>query len=143
MTHTTKVRFDIVVVGAGPAGSTAALVAAPRGWRVALVDQRTFPRDKSCGDGLGPSAVRLLRKLHLGDILVGREPARSLRVFGPRGMQFQAPVSGMDEDGELGYVIPREEFDDRARHGERRHRRHAQRPPSPRHRPTGRAGGFR
>lgn len=113
MPHTTKVRFDMVVVGAGPAGSTAALAAARRGWRVALVDQRTFPRDKSCGDGLGPAAVRLLRSLHLGAILDGYEPAQSLRVFGPRGMEFTASVSGMDGDGELGYVIPREVFDDR------------------------------
>jgi menaquinone-9 beta-reductase len=116
MAQTASVRFDIVVVGAGPAGSTAALVAARRGWHVGLVDQRAFPRDKSCGDGLGPAAVRLLRKLHLGEILDGYEPSRTLRVFGPRGAEFAAPVSGKDGDGELGYILPREEFDDRLRH---------------------------
>lgn len=102
-----------MVVGAGPAGSIAALAAARRGWRVALVDQRTFPRDKSCGDGLGPGAVRLLKKLHLGALLDGYAPSRSLRVFGPSGVEFSTAVSGMDGDGELGYVIPREEFDHR------------------------------
>lgn len=101
-----------MVVGAGPAGATAALAAARRGWKVALVDQRTFPRDKSCGDGLGPGAVRLLRELDLTAILNGREPARGLKVFGPRGVEFAAPVSRPDGDGELGYVVPREEFDD-------------------------------
>src|SRR4051812_4128231 len=105
-----EVRYDVVVVGAGPAGATAALVAARRGWRVALVDQRTFPRDKSCGDGIGPAAVRLLRNLHIGEILDGREPAANLRVFGPRGAEFATAL-----DGELGYVIPREEFDDHLR----------------------------
>jgi geranylgeranyl reductase family protein len=107
------VRFDIVVVGAGPAGSIAALAAARRGWQVALVDQRTFPRDKSCGDGLGPGAVQLLKRLHLGAVLDGFAPARSLRVFGPNGAEFTAPISRMDGVGELGYVIPREELDDR------------------------------
>ncbi len=102
-----------MVVGAGPAGSTAALVAARRGWKVALVDQRTFPRDKSCGDGLGPGAVHVLKQLHLGAILEGYAPARSLRVFGPGGVAFTAPISTMDGAVELGYVLPREEFDHR------------------------------
>jgi geranylgeranyl reductase family protein len=108
-------RFDVVVVGAGPAGSTAALVAARRGWKVALVDQRTFPRDKSCGDGIGPGAVRLLRTLHLEHILGPYEPSNDLRVFGPGGAEFTAPISTMDNQAELGYVLPRLEFDHRLR----------------------------
>ena len=43
-------RFDVVVAGAGPAGSIAALVLARSGARVALVDKAAFPRDKACGD---------------------------------------------------------------------------------------------
>jgi choline dehydrogenase-like flavoprotein len=56
-------RFDAIVVGAGPAGSVAALVLARGGARVALVDRSSFPRDKACGDVVGPRGVRLLERL--------------------------------------------------------------------------------
>ena len=53
-------RYDAVVVGAGPAGSTAAFRLARAGARVLLVDKARFPRDKPCGGGLTYRAVRLL-----------------------------------------------------------------------------------
>nr|WP_284288274.1 FAD-dependent oxidoreductase [Angustibacter aerolatus] len=48
---------DVLVVGAGPAGSAAAAWAARAGLDVVLADRQTFPRDKACGDGLTPRAV--------------------------------------------------------------------------------------
>jgi geranylgeranyl reductase family protein len=53
-------RFDAVVVGAGPAGSTAAHLLADAGVSVLLIDRATFPRDKPCGGGLTMRAVKLL-----------------------------------------------------------------------------------
>ena len=53
-------RFDVLVVGAGPAGSTAAYRLASAGASVLLADKSTFPRDKPCGGGLTMRAVRLL-----------------------------------------------------------------------------------
>jgi geranylgeranyl reductase family protein len=53
-------RFDAVVVGAGPAGSTTAFHLARGGARVLLADKATFPRDKPCGGGLTARALRLL-----------------------------------------------------------------------------------
>src|SRR5829696_1562696 len=53
-------RFDALVVGAGPAGSTAAFRLARAGARVLLIDKARFPRDKPCGGGLTYRAVRLL-----------------------------------------------------------------------------------
>jgi flavin-dependent dehydrogenase len=56
-------RFDAIVVGAGPAGAVAAASLAARGYRTALLDRSTFPRDKPCGDYCDPGAVRLIAAL--------------------------------------------------------------------------------
>src|SRR6185503_18275975 len=58
-----KPDLDVLVVGAGPAGVAAALTAHERGLRTACLDRATFPRDKTCGDGLTASALRLLEGL--------------------------------------------------------------------------------
>jgi flavin-dependent dehydrogenase len=55
--------FDVIVVGAGPAGSVAAADLAARGYRTALLDRARFPRDKPCGDYCNPGAVRQLEGL--------------------------------------------------------------------------------
>ena len=54
---------DVLVVGAGPAGSACAQMLARAGLHVVLVDQHAFPRDKVCGDGLIPDAHAALRRL--------------------------------------------------------------------------------
>jgi flavin-dependent dehydrogenase len=59
------VDADIAVIGAGPAGATAALFAARRGLRVIVLDKQAFPRDKPCGEGLMPSGRSALRELGL------------------------------------------------------------------------------
>jgi geranylgeranyl reductase family protein len=56
-------RYDTVVIGAGPAGASAATYLARAGRKVALVDKATFPRDKCCGDGLTTQALRELELL--------------------------------------------------------------------------------
>src|SRR5205823_3868743 len=53
-------RFDVAVIGAGPAGSTTAYRLASEGARVLLIDKASFPRDKPCGGGLTLRAVRQL-----------------------------------------------------------------------------------
>jgi geranylgeranyl reductase family protein len=57
--------WDVVVVGAGPAGSTAALRLARAGRSVCVVDRARFPRDKACGDLLIPDAIGALRRSRL------------------------------------------------------------------------------
>lgn len=59
-------RFDALVVGSGAAGSVAALVLARVGARVALLDKARFPRDKACGDLVGPRGAGPSRSLHRG-----------------------------------------------------------------------------
>jgi flavin-dependent dehydrogenase len=70
--------FDVIVCGAGPAGSVAATVLARGGARVLLVDRARFPRDKLCGDTINPGTVAILRRLGLFEAI---EPMTS-RVDG-------------------------------------------------------------
>jgi geranylgeranyl reductase family protein len=83
-------RFDAVIVGAGPAGSTAALCLARSGARVALVDRRSFPRDKACGDLVGPRGVRLLAEL--GVEVPGARRVGDMILVGPSGRQALLPA---------------------------------------------------
>ncbi|MDQ1465823.1 MAG: menaquinone-9 beta-reductase, partial [Actinomycetota bacterium] len=57
--------LDLLVVGAGPAGVAAAITAAERGLDVVVLDSATFPRDKTCGDGLTAGALHLIERLGL------------------------------------------------------------------------------
>jgi Dehydrogenases (flavoproteins) len=73
---------DVLVVGAGPAGSAAAAWSARAGLDTTLLDAETFPRDKPCGDGLTPRAIAELDNLGLTDWLDGRARNRGLRAAG-------------------------------------------------------------
>jgi len=104
---------DVLVVGAGPAGSAAAAWAARAGFEVALADAAVFPRDKTCGDGLTPRAVGELARLGLADWLRGHTINRGLRLHG-FGQTLQIPWPG----GSLptwGSAVPRTVLDDRIR----------------------------
>ncbi|MFD2051761.1 NAD(P)/FAD-dependent oxidoreductase [Mesorhizobium calcicola] len=59
--------YDAVVIGAGPAGSSAALTLARRGWAVAIVEKSAFPRRKVCGEYVSASNIGLLDRLGIGD----------------------------------------------------------------------------
>ncbi|HEY6214618.1 MAG TPA: FAD-dependent monooxygenase, partial [Vicinamibacterales bacterium] len=69
---------DVLVVGAGPAGSMAALVLARAGVRVRIVDRARFPRDKLCGDTVNPGTLARLEALDLAAAIV----ARGVRIDG-------------------------------------------------------------
>jgi len=105
--------FDIAVVGAGPAGAVAAYAAARRGFSVALIDRHTFPRDKACGDGIGPGAVRLAQQLGLSELFSGYAPIDTVTIFGPRGTRTENAIPTIGGEPATGYVIPRLEFDNR------------------------------
>src|SRR5204862_7348163 len=78
-------RADVVVVGAGPAGSAAAAWACRAGRDVLVIDSAQFPRDKACGAGLTPRAVLELQRLGLGPWLEGRVQRRGPRMPGCGG----------------------------------------------------------
>jgi len=95
---------DVLVVGAGPAGSAAARTLARAGLDVVLADQHAFPRDKVCGDGLIPDAHHALRKLGvLDEVMAAARRARHVGCIGPSGRRIDVP-------GELA-VLPRRRLD--------------------------------
>ena len=108
-----EVAAEVVVVGAGPAGSAAAAWAARSGREVLVVDMAAFPRDKACGDGLTPRAVLELRRLGLGDWLDGHIRHHGLRMAG-FGADVQVPWPGRSFPA-LSSAVPRTELDDRIR----------------------------
>ena len=102
-------RFDVVVVGAGPAGSVAALVLARGGARVALADKALFPRDKACGDLVGPRGVQVLTDLGVKVPDAGH--GSDLLAVGPSGRRSRLPAfTGRTYPGH-GIVVPRVAFD--------------------------------
>jgi geranylgeranyl reductase family protein len=95
---------DVVIVGAGPGGSATAHFASKRGLDVLLLDRATFPRDKTCGDGLTPRALRILDTLGLLPQTRARGfPIQAYEVVAPNGKATTANIGGPHQ----ALVVPR------------------------------------
>ena len=105
-------QHDVIIVGAGPAGSAAAIIMANRGHDVLLIDQHKFPRDKVCGDGIPPGSVQLLNQLGLDEKIrtAGFNQINAMRVVSPNNMALD--FSFTPKGSRTGfYIAPRREFD--------------------------------
>ncbi len=106
-------RWDAVVVGAGPAGATTALLLARAGASVLLVDRARFPRDKACSEYLSPATTAILERLG-GGVLAAVESAAHAKLY---GMKVVAPggaaMCGRFHGGPRPYsfALPRTTFD--------------------------------
>jgi geranylgeranyl reductase family protein len=101
---------DVVVVGAGPGGAACAYWLADAGWDVAVVEKKEFPREKTCGDGLTPRAVRQLADMGLEPALAGSHRFTGLRAFGfGRSLEMRWPEHPNFPN--YGYTITRHDLD--------------------------------
>ena len=103
--------FDVVVVGAGPSGSACAYWLAEAGWSVCLIEKKTFPREKTCGDGLTPRSVHQLNQMGLGPTLESAAHRYTgLRAFGfGASLEMNWPEHPVFPN--YGYTITRHDLD--------------------------------
>ncbi|MER5645247.1 geranylgeranyl reductase family protein [Streptosporangium sp. NPDC002524] len=102
---------DVIVVGAGPAGSTTAFHLAQAGLDVLLLEKTTFPREKVCGDGLTPRAVKQLIAMGIDIDAPGWVRNKGLRVVGG-GMRFELDWPELSSFPDFGLVRTRQDFDE-------------------------------
>ncbi|MEO6204863.1 MAG: geranylgeranyl reductase family protein [Mycobacteriales bacterium] len=109
---TTTQDADVIVVGAGPAGSAAAYALAQAGLDVLVLEKTEFPREKVCGDGLTPRAVKSLIDMGIDTTEAnGFIRNRGLRIIGG-GMRLELPWPELATYPDYGLVRPRLDFDD-------------------------------
>ncbi|MBL0886866.1 NAD(P)/FAD-dependent oxidoreductase [Myceligenerans indicum] len=104
----------ILVVGAGPAGSVTAIALRRElpGAEVTLIDKAAFPRDKTCGDGMGPGARRILESLGLSDVFERFNTPTGVAITGPGGASAAIEDSTIAHGDFRGYVVPRVDLDE-------------------------------
>ena len=103
-------EFDVAIVGGGPSGSAAAHYLASKGHSVLVCEKKSFPREKTCGDGLTPRAVKQLQEMGLGDELETWERVQGLRVHAA-GRVLELSFPKLDDYVDYGLVKPRKDLD--------------------------------
>ena len=108
--------YDVLIIGAGPSGSNAAISYKNLNpdLKVGLIDKSVFPRDKSCGDAIGPGVISALKRFNNQHILDNEPQVVSTPLYGPEniGIQNYIPEVKNKEDS-IVYVIPRIDLDNR------------------------------
>jgi menaquinone-9 beta-reductase len=102
--------WDVVVVGAGPAGSASAATLVALGWSVLLLDRAAFPRPKPCGECINPGGVAALSRLGLLDAVLARSPSElaGWAIRTERGRQARGRFA---PHATPGLALPREVLD--------------------------------
>ena len=107
--------YDAIIVGSGPAGTTAALYASRLGLNCILLDKAVFPRDKICGDALSGKSVRILNELGLLEEVsrLGGSEINRITFGSPKNKIFDVYLKGTENKDQIkkGFVIPRKIFD--------------------------------
>lgn len=112
------IHSPITIIGAGPAGATAALALSKKGFQAILLDQADFPRDKVCGDALSGKVVLTLKRI---DNTLVEDLGKHPKITGSHGVVFVAPNGRelrvpfrreTDPENPPGFILPRLDFDD-------------------------------
>jgi geranylgeranyl reductase family protein len=104
---------DVVIVGAGPAGSGLAYFLAQLGREVLLIDKAQFPRDKTCGDGLTPRALGVLRTMHALDaVTAAGHRLNGIHIYVLGGQRLTSPIPRWKDLPTHMLVVPRYRLDD-------------------------------
>jgi geranylgeranyl reductase family protein len=106
--------YDLIIVGGGPAGSTAAIYAAKNGLKTLLVDKQKFPRDKICGDALSGKSVTILREMELLEKVQNLPGAsvQSIIFSSPNHASFRVDLNRTQlKNIPKGFVVRRQYFD--------------------------------
>ncbi len=109
-------KFDVVIVGAGPAGCSAAFMLSGKGLKIALLDKDTFPRDKICGDAFGADVTKqfhlmnedLTKKLQQ---FTNKVPSNGVRFFSPNHKLMDIDFAVPKDKFGGGFVAKRLDFD--------------------------------
>ncbi len=101
---------DLLVIGGGPAGAATAYWAAEHGLDVVVVERKTFPRDKTCGDGLTPRAIHQLEEMGLGPMLERYHRFDGLRAVA-HGRTIEMAWPDHSVYPSYGYVVRRCDLD--------------------------------
>lgn len=106
-------HFDVAIIGAGPAGSSAAIQLATKGYSVALLDKEQFPREKLCGDFLNPVNWPLLRELKVERAVLARphEKVSIFRFTSFSGEEAEIPLPAGRDGAVVGLGLRRFDLD--------------------------------
>lgn len=105
--------YDIIIIGAGPAGTGAAILLAPLGLRVLLLEKSCFPREKLCGEFLSPETLPIFARLGVRERLfaAGAQTINQWTLFAPDGRGIAVPMSWIAGAGGQAMGISRATMD--------------------------------
>ena len=108
-----KQKFDVIVLGGGPSGSSCASFLGMAGKRVLLLDRAKFPRDKTCGDGISGKSVKILKELGVIDNIhqVEHLKMHGVTFSSPKGVVVEISAKKKESNEPPGFVCPRQVFD--------------------------------